>query len=183
MSEPFDIILADPPWKFASNSAEKPGRNPRRHYPCMTDAEIMALPVSDWAAKSALLVMWTTVPMLERSMPVLRAWGFRYKSQLVWVKDKIGTGYWARNRHEIALIATRGRFPLPDRAPFPDSVIEAPRREHSRKPDALHHLIEAAWPDAKRLEMFAREQRRGWWSWGNDTSKFNEAVKKPLTAV
>ncbi|KQI68710.1 hypothetical protein AN189_07355 [Loktanella sp. 3ANDIMAR09] len=172
---PFDLIYADPPWKFASNSAAKPGRNPRRHYACMSDAEICALPVRDWAAKDALLLMWTTAPMLARSMAVPPAWGFKYVSQVVWIKDRIGTGYWARNRHELLLICKRGRLPLPKPCPFPDSVISGQQREHSRKPDEIVRRIEAAWPCQRKLELFARTTRRGWESWGNEVDKFSAA--------
>jgi N6-adenosine-specific RNA methylase IME4 len=171
---PFSIILADPPWRFTSNSEAKPGRNARRHYPCMTDAEIAALPVRDVAAGDALVLMWTTAPMLARSMPIMSAWGFRYVSQLVWVKHAIGTGFWARNRHEIVLIGKRGRFACPRPAPFGDSVIVADRREHSRKPDSLHAMVESvlAWRDLPKVELFARAPRAGWTAWGNETDRF-----------
>lgn len=166
---PWPIILADPPWRFASNSEAKPGRNAMRHYACMRDNEIAALPVREIAAKDALLLMWTTAPMLERSMPIVRAWGFRYVSQIVWVKDRVATGYWTRGRHEIVLIAKRGKLPCPRPAPFPDSVITAPRTEHSAKPPRLHEMVEAvpAWTDLPKLEMFARTARPGWTAWGN----------------
>lgn len=169
----YQIIVADPPWRFSSNSERKPGRNAMRHYPCMRDDEIAALPVPDWSARDAMLFMWTTAPMLARSMPILGAWGFKYVSQLVWVKDRIGTGFWARNRHEIVLIGKRGKFSCPRPAPFADSVIIGQQREHSRKPDALQDQIDLAWPDARRLEMFARRQRAGWDAWGNDTERFS----------
>lgn len=176
MSDAYDIILMDPPWKFASNSKAKPGRNAMRHYDCMRDDEIAALPVAELAKPKCLLLMWTTAPMLVRSIDIPRAWGFRYVSQLVWVKERIATGYWARNRHEIVLLYKRGAFPCARPAPFPDSVIEGQQREHSRKPDALHQMIDAAWPDAKKLEMFSREDRPGWDHWGNETGKFGRAA-------
>lgn len=166
----YDIIVADPPWKFASNSAAKPGRNAFRHYECMTLAEVQEHRPD--AAKDALIFMWVTVPHLPSGIAVLSAWGFKYKSSLVWIKDRIGTGYWARNRHELVLIGTRGKFPCPKPAPFPDSVIEGQQRQHSRKPDALQDRIDAIWPDARKMEMFARQQRPGWTAWGNETGKF-----------
>jgi N6-adenosine-specific RNA methylase IME4 len=171
----YDIIYADPPWKFASNSVAKPGRNAMRHYPCMTDAEICALPVIDHAARASLLLMWTTAPMLVRSLEILPAWGFTYKSQLVWVKDRIGTGFWVRNRHEILIIGRRGKFPCPRPAPFSDSVINGGQREHSRKPPCVYEMIEATWPDARKVELFARYDRRGWASFGTEIHKFEEA--------
>ena len=168
----YDILVTDPPWAFSSNSKANPGRNAMRHYPCMTDEEIAALRLP--VRPKALCLMWTTAPMLARSLPILEAWGFTYKSQLVWVKDKIGLGFWARNQHEIVLIGTRGGFPCPRPAPFPSSVISAPVREHSQKPEELQDWIDAAWPDARKLEMFARRKRKNWARWGNQTDKFEE---------
>lgn len=172
MSSPFDIIVADPPWKFSSNSKAKPGRNAMRHYDCMADAEIMALPVADWAAKDALLFMWVTAPMLRRAIVIPEAWGFRYVSEMQWTKDRIGTGFWVRNRHEPILIYKRGKFPCPKPAPFTDSIIEGGQREHSRKPEALQDRIDEVWPSARKLEMFARRPREGWDVFGNQTGKF-----------
>lgn len=172
------IIVADPPWRFTSNSVAKPGRNAMRHYPTMRDEEIVALPLRDWMAKDALVFLWTTAPMLRRSMQVADAWGIGndYVTQMVWVKDRIGTGFWARNRHELVLLYRVGKFPWPGTAPFPDSVITGQQREHSRKPEALQDRIDEVWPDAVKLEVFARETRPGWRAWGNETTKFDEAA-------
>ncbi|MGR3495411.1 MT-A70 family methyltransferase [Citreimonas sp.] len=167
-----EIIVADPPWRFASNSEAKPGRNAMRHYPCMTVEQIAALDVPACLARKALLFMWTTAPFLVESLPVLDAWGFEYVSHLVWVKDSTGTGYWARSRHEIVLIAKRGKFPCPKPAPFADSVIIAPVREHSRKPSELQDRIDEIWPDRRKLEIFARQRRAGWEAFGNQVGKF-----------
>ncbi len=172
-----DVVYADPPWKFASNSKAKPGRNAMRHYPCMTDAEICALPVKNWVKKDSLLLMWTTAPMLARSMAIPSAWGFKYVSQVVWIKDRIGTGYWARNRHELLLICKRGKFPLPKPCLFPDSVISGQQREHSRKPDEVVNRINASLPDHKKLEMFCRQARPGWQTFGNEVQKFLGAAE------
>lgn len=170
---PFEVILADPPWNFTSNSRAKPGKNCRRHYDTMKLPEIKALPVPEVAARDALLVLWSTVPHLDQAMDLARAWGFKYVSELCWQKDRIGTGFWARNRHEPVLICKRGKFPCPKPAPFPDSVIEGQQREHSRKPDRLHEMIDEAWPTAAKLEMFARESRPGWTTWGSERTKFD----------
>ena len=176
MGEPFDIVVADPPWKFSSNSVAKPGRNAMRHYPCMSDMEICALPVETWVGRDALLFLWTTAPMLERSMAVYKDWGFKYVSQLIWIKDKVGTGFWVRNRHEIVLIAKRGKFPCPKPAPFGDSVITGQQREHSRKPEALQNQIDIIWPHTRKLEMFARRARPGWTVWGNQIDMFTRGA-------
>nr|WP_286174232.1 MT-A70 family methyltransferase [Rhodobacter sp. NTK016B] len=168
----FKVVYADPPWLFSSNSSDRPGRNARRHYACMTVKEITDLPVREIAEKDALLLMWITAPLAHHANEVIRAWGFRPKSQVVWVKNKIGTGYWSRNRHELLHIATRGRFPCPRPALFSDSVIEAPRREHSRKPDEIPAIIDERLGDMRRIELFARTARPGWWAWGNEARKF-----------
>ena len=168
---PFDVIVADPPWRFASNSAAKPDRNPRRHYPTMSVEEIAALPVQEVAAQSALLLLWVTGPLREATMSVPRAWGFRYESELVWDKGRIGTGYWTRGQHETLLICTRGRFPCP-RPLFPSSILRAPRREHSRKPDEVQERLDELYGDLARLELFARRERPGWTAWGDQTTLF-----------
>lgn len=173
MTGPFDIMVIDPPWRFSSNSADKPGRNAMRHYPCMSDAEIAALPIRQIMARDSLLLMWVTAPMLERAMAIPPRWGFSYRSQLVWPKRKIGTGFWVRNRHEPVLLYRRGNFPCPRPAPFPDSIISGDQREHSRKPESLQDQIDRAWPDARKVEMFGRRERAGWSVIGNEVGKFD----------
>lgn len=172
---PFDIILADPPWRFASNSKDKPGKNAMGHYDCLPLPEIQALPVSEIAAKDSLLLLWVTVPFLENGLDTAKAWGFKYVSEIVWTKDRIGTGFWARNRHEVVLICKRGKFPCPRPAPFADSVIHGQQRQHSRKPDRLHEMVAEVsdWADLAKLEMFARESRPGWTTWGDQATKFD----------
>lgn len=170
-SGPFDVILADPPWRFSANSAARPGRTVHRHYPTMTVEEVAAMPVGDVAARAALLLLWTTAPLREATMHVPRAWGFRFKSELIWDKGKLGLGCWCRNEHETLLICTRGRFPCP-RPLFPFSILRSPRREHSRKPDEVQDQLDALYGDRPRLEIFARQERPGWTCWGNDTGRF-----------
>ena len=167
------VMVIDPPWAFSSNSVEKPGRNARRHYPCMSDDDIAALPVMELLAPNALVFVWTTAPMLERSMAVAQRWGrLRYVSQLVWVKSRIGTGFWVRNRHELVLIYRRGKFPCRRPAPFADSIIAGQQREHSRKPDGLQDRIDEVWPDLPKVEVFARQRRPGWEAIGNELDRF-----------
>lgn len=168
----FDVILADPPWAFASNSVQRPGRNVRTHYPTLSVAEICAMPVPQLAQRDALLLLWITVPHAHRTAEVCGAWGFAPVSQVVWVKSRIGLGHWARNRHELLVIAKRGDFPCPRPALFPDSVITAPTREHSRKPDLVHERVDARLFQARRIELFARQRRLGWVAWGNEVDRF-----------
>lgn len=168
----FQVVLADPPWDFSGNSVDRPGKNARRHYPCMSLDQIKAIPVQAMVAPHALLLLWVTVPFAEAAMQVIRSWGFRYKSQLVWPKDRIGTGYYARNKHELVYIARRGRFPVERPAIFPTSLVPGRRREHSRKPEWVHECIEARFADASKLELFGRAIRPGWTVLGNDTERF-----------
>ena len=171
----FSVIYADPPWAFAANSEEKPGKGARRHYPTMKTPEIMAIPVRALAAKDSLCLMWATAPMIEDALRVMKAWGFKYKSQLVWPKNKIATGYWARNAHELVLIGRRGRFPCDPPALFPTSIIPGKVREHSRKPEWVAEQVESRHPEVSKIELFARSARSGWVALGNQTDKF-EAV-------
>ena len=151
---------------------EAGNRTPINHYPCMPTEEICALhiwgrPVKDIAAKDAVLFLWTTNAHLLEARKVIDAWGFIYKSNFVWRKDKIGLGYYVRTQHEILLIAVRGNIGTPKPANRPPSVIEAPRRKHSQKPDEVYELIERMYPGLPKLELFARNTRPEWASWGN----------------
>lgn len=159
----YNVILADPPWRY-----EFVSRNTNaieNHYPTMSLDEIMELEIP--AAGEAILFLWTTAPKLEEGLDVLRAWGFRYRSCAVWDKQKKGLGYWFRIRHEILLVGIRGDFPPPANETRFDSVFAVPKGEHSAKPAIVHEMIEAMYPKARRLELFARAERPGWEVWGN----------------
>jgi N6-adenosine-specific RNA methylase IME4 len=170
------VILADPPWDFSAYNPLTANRHVSHHYPVMKLAEVCALPVADLAADHCVLFLWATVPCLEESFEALRAWGFKYKSGLVWDKEVPSTGYWFRGQHELLLLATRGNPPLPLTKNVPASVIRERRREHSRKPEASYAIIERMFPDLPKFELFARSRRPGWDSWGNETSRFAAAM-------
>jgi len=129
---------------------------------------ICALPINELATDAAALFLWTTAPHLPEALHVITAWGFEYKTHAVWVKDWIGLGYFVRNQHELLLVATRGDMPCPLPANRPPSVVTAPRREHSRKPDEAYELIERMYPELPKVELFARSRRLGWDAWGNE---------------
>ncbi len=169
----YGVIYADPPWTFRTWSTKGKGRSAEAHYDCMSLDAIEDLPVDAWAAKTAALYLWCTVPHLENAMAVMASWGFAYKSGFVWVKERIGTGYWARNRHELLLIGARGQNICPRFRDIPavDSVIEGQQRAHSQKPDRARAIIERYHPDAVRLEMFARCRAPGWDAWGLETDR------------
>lgn len=160
----FDVLLADPPWQY--DFAETASRQIENQYPTRDVEWIAALEPP--SAPNAVLYLWATAPKLREALQVMEAWGFRYVTDLVWVKDKIGMGYWARGRHELLLVGTKGEPGAPEPADRPDSVIEAPRGKHSAKPAVVYELIETAMPDRAYLELFARTERDGWTSWGNE---------------
>jgi N6-adenosine-specific RNA methylase IME4 len=122
--------------------------------------------IAELATDTAILYMWAPSPKLAEAMTVVESWGFVYRTCLVWVKPTIGPGYWARQRHEMLLVATRGSMPTPLPPTRPDSVIEAPRGRHSQKPAVVYELIERCWPSLAKVELFARMARDGWDRWG-----------------
>lgn len=161
---PFPVLYADPPWQYEEATTE-PTRVIENHYPTMTLGELKALEVP--ACDNATLFLWATSPKLAEALEVMGAWGFRYRTCMVWVKDRIGMGYYARQRHELLLIGERGKVPRPDPEDRPDSVVTAPRTEHSVKPFEFYRVIERMYPTLERVELFARQPRDGWASWGN----------------
>lgn len=161
---PFELIYADPPWQLGNPDGE---HAPENHYPTLPIHEIatMAIP----AAPNAILFLWAVNCRLPQALEVMRAWGFEYKTNLAWVKQSIGLGTWVRNRHELLLVGRKGSFPVPDPEDRPDSVIEADRGRHSEKPQCVYQLLERMYPQASKLELFARgNPRQGWVTWGNE---------------
>lgn len=164
----YPVLYADPPWRYEHN--ETPDlRAVENHYPTMTVEEIAALDVP--AADDAVLFLWATNPKLREALAVMDAWGFGYRTNACWVKDRFGMGYYVRGQHELLLIGRRGNPGVPEPGDRPSSVIEAHRREHSGKPEAVYELIERMYPDASRVELFARESRSGWEPWGNQIAR------------
>jgi N6-adenosine-specific RNA methylase IME4 len=177
----YPIVYADPPWQFQVHSGPENEWSAEQHYPAMPTEKIGALPVStDIATPAAVLFMWVPACNLPDAWRVIDAWGFEYVTCAVWVKPKAAFGYWVRTQHELLIIARRGDIPTPEPAKRPDSVIDAPRREHSRKPDEAYEMIECMFPDLPKIELFARAQRPGWEAWGNETEKFAAAVDRSI---
>lgn len=161
----FSVLLADPPWRYDAPGGSSPDdRSVDNHYPSMDTEEIAGLKVP--AAEDAVLFLWATNPKLREALAVMEAWGFEYRTNAVWVKDRIGMGYYVRGQHELLLIGRRGSLPTPAPGDRPPSVIAAPRGAHSEKPAAAHEMIEAMYPNQRRVELFARRAREGWTGWG-----------------
>jgi N6-adenosine-specific RNA methylase IME4 len=160
----YDVIYADPPWKYDFSRSKS--RSIENHYPTMELDDICRLEIP--VGENAVLFIWATSPKLEQAFKVINSWGFVYKTSMVWVKDKVGMGYYARGQHELLLIAVKGKMPIPAPAKRRDSVIYAPVVGHSKKPEILYEIIESMYPKSNYLELFARSKRKGWASWGLD---------------
>lgn len=157
----FDIILADPPWQYDVTLRG----SPENHYQTMDIEDIKQMQVPSSA--NAILFLWTTTAMLKKSLDVMDTWNFEYKTHIVWIKNKIGLGYFVRGKHELLMIGVKGKMPLPETDDRPESVLIAEVREHSKKPDEVYNIIEKMYPNRTYLELFARSQHNDNWSvWG-----------------
>lgn len=157
----FATIYADPPWQYANAASRGAAEN---HYETMTIDAIADLPIAHLAADEAHLHLWTTNAFLFEAERVIKAWGFTYKSCLVWIKPQIGNGNYWRVSHEFLLLGVRGNLTFPDRTQ--QSWLFADRGRHSAKPSVFRKLIEKVSP-GPRLELFARSQAEGWTTWGD----------------
>lgn len=166
----FGVFVADPPWPWKAYSQETGmDRSPDNHHATMTfeDIKAMGAAVASIAADDAGLWLWATVPLLPEALEVMKAWGFKYSTHYVWVKELIGAGYRNCNQHEILLHGVKGNFPAPAESDRKSSVIFAPRRAYSAKPESVLEMIEAQYGPLPKLEMFRRGKARpGWSVWG-----------------
>ena len=157
----FDVILCDPHPRYEMNLRDWA----EQHYQTMDYKEIEEMKIP--SADNCVLFLWTTQSLIKESLFIMENWDFKYKSGAVWVKDKIGTGYYFMFRHELLLIGVKGTMPIPEERNRGDSVIEAPRRKHSEKPYKVYEMIETMYPNRKYLELFARSKYNEKWSvWG-----------------
>lgn len=196
----FGTIMADPPWQFQNKTGKVAPEHKRlNRYATMTLPEICAMPVAGLAADTAHLYLWVPNALLPEGLQVMAAWGFTYKSNLVWEKirkdggpDGRGVGFYFRNVTEILLFGTRGkkaRTLPPGRSQVnfiegveaggePDGdLLKTRKREHSRKPDEQYAIIEAC-SAGPYLELFARGERPGWSVWGNQADDSYEPTWK-----
>jgi N6-adenosine-specific RNA methylase IME4 len=176
----FATILADPPWRFTNRTGKMaPEHHRLSRYGTMSLDEICALPVEGAAADPAHLYLWVPNALLPDGLKVMAAWGFEYKSNLVWHKirkdggsDGRGVGFYFRNVTELCLFGIRGkkaRTLAPGRRQV--NLLGTRKREHSRKPDEFYDIVESCSPEA-RLELFARGAREGWTGWGNQADEY-----------
>lgn len=176
----FRTILADPPWQFQNRTGKMAPEHKRlNRYGTMTLNDILALPVAQLADDPAHLYLWVPNALLPEGLQVMQAWGFQYKSNIVWHKirkdggpDGRGVGFYFRNTTELLLFGVRGknaRTLAPGRRQV--NIIKTMKREHSRKPDEQYELIESCSP-GDYLELFARGSRDGWATWGNQADDY-----------
>jgi N6-adenosine-specific RNA methylase IME4 len=170
------VIVADPEWRWEPWSRETGmDRAADNHYPTSVLDVIKSRPVEKIAADDCVLFLWATIPMLPHALLVMAVWDFDYVSHYAWGKDKIGTGFWSRERHELLLIGTRGKVVCPAQGTQLDSLIMAPRGEHSEKPECFLEMIERYFPTVPKIELNRRgPPRPGWDAWGNEVSEAAE---------
>ena len=159
----YEIIYADPPWRY--DFSETDTRKIENHYSTMSLQEIKNL--SPPSEDNCILFLWATAPKIIEAIDVIQAWGFEYKTQLIWDKEIIGMGYWFRGQHEILMVATKGNVSPPEQSKRISSVFRERRKKHSKKPDTIRILINNWYPDKSKIELFARDTFYGWDTHGN----------------
>ena len=166
----YSIIYADPPWKYYEGGY----KNQSQYYDTMTIDEICNLPVKDLTADNCILFLWVTFPILPDCFKVIESWGFKYSTcGFVWIKSKqdrtgfaFGLGSWTRSNAELCLIATKGSIERKDASI--SQIIYEPLEEHSKKPDIVRDKIIQLVGDLPRIELFARQESKGWDLWGQE---------------
>jgi len=160
----YTIFYADPPWQYSNTGFDE---SASQQYPTMALQKLKELKIPDMTSKQAVLFMWCTNPILPEGIELLKAWGFNYKTNMVWVKNKAPSmGWFLKTKHELLIIATRGESMHPEVKH--ESVIYADVTKHSKKPEIFYEMIEQAYPNQKYIELFARNKRTNWESWGNE---------------
>ena len=173
INKKYSVIYADPPWSFKTYSDKGKDRSPENHYSTMNFKDICNLPVNNIANDNSVLLMWITDPLLDKAFKVIDAWGFKYKTVgFTWAKTNrkklgffTGLGYWTRGNPEMCLLATKGKPKRQSKA-VPQLVVSQ-RERHSKKPDIMYTHIENLL-NGPYIELFARQKREGWDSWGNE---------------
>jgi N6-adenosine-specific RNA methylase IME4 len=176
----YGTILADPPWQFTNRTGKMAPEHKRlNRYSTLTLKQIKELPVSNTCLEKSHLYLWVPNALLREGLEVMEAWGFTYKTNIIWHKvrkdggpDGRGVGFYFRNTTEIVLFGVKGglRTLSPGRRQV--NVVRTQKREHSRKPDELYEIVETCSP-GPYLELFARGAREGWDQWGNEVEDYS----------
>lgn len=164
-SDIFQVIYCDPAWQYSNSGLNGAAAN---HYMTMPTEEMAKIDVKGIADINAVCFMWATNPLLEDAIWLMKQWGFEYKTNLVWVKNKSNygkLGFYVYGQHELLLIGVKGSM-LPT-GEKPKSIIYGDNSKHSKKPEGVYELIESMYPGLKYVELFSRNLRQGWTMWGN----------------
>ncbi|MCY2990004.1 MAG: MT-A70 family methyltransferase [Planctomycetota bacterium] len=181
ISGQFGSILIDPPWRFTNRTGKvAPEHRRLRRYPTMSFEEIAALVVGDVALPKSHLYLWTPNALLAEALQIMRAWGFTYKTNIVWFKvrkdggaDGRGVGFYFRNVTELLLFGVKGSLRTLQPGRRQVNILISRKQEHSRKPDSVYDLVQRCSP-GPHLELFARERVPGWTQWGNEVDTYLE---------
>ena len=182
----FSTILADPPWRFQNRTGKvAPEHRRLRRYRTMTLGEICEMPVAAHADIPAHLYLWVPNALLPQGLQVMQAWGFTYKTNIVWYKvrkdggpDGRGVGFYFRNVTELLLFGIRGSFRTLPPGRRQVNLLATRKREHSRKPHEMYDLIESCSP-GPCLELFDREKVPGWTAWGDEVETYFQICRGP----
>jgi N6-adenosine-specific RNA methylase IME4 len=173
-----DVCVVDPPTTFELYSAKGNKKSASAQYEVMSWEELAGLPVGHLVRANGILLLWACPPTLDKSMDLLKAWGARYKTELVWPKRRLGTGYRVRGMHESILLGVFGNERQIHDAFY--GVVEGKARQHSRKPDSFYEMVAQRTPGLDRCDVFARETRPGFTKWGKESALFDGAeVARP----
>ncbi len=168
-SDVFQVIYCDPAWQYSNSGLNGAAAN---HYMTMPTTEMALIDVKSISDTNAVCFMWATNPLLKDAIWLMEQWGFEYKTNLVWVKNKSNygkLGFYVYGQHELLLIGVKGSM-LPIGAK-PISIIYGDNSKHSKKPESTYELIESMYPGLKYVELFSRNSRNGWTMWGNQTNE------------
>jgi N6-adenosine-specific RNA methylase IME4 len=173
----FGTIYADPPWRFTNRTGKMAPEHKRlRRYPTMSLDEIAELPIARIAKQNSHLYLWVPNALIAEGLEVMKRWGFTYKSNVIWYKtrkdggpDRRGVGFYFRNVTEICLFGVRGHLRTNTRGRTQPNIVISQKSVHSRKPSEMYEIIEEC-SYGPYIELFARETRAGWCSWGNEVS-------------
>jgi len=184
----YGTILIDPPWRFANRTGKIGPEHKRLHrYATMSFEEITALPVGKLALPKSHLYLWSPNALLLEALTIMRAWGFTYKTNIVWYKvrkdggpDGRGVGFYFRNVTELLLFGIKGNLRTLQPGRTQVNIVITRKQEHSRKPDSVYNIIESCSP-GPYLELFARTRTPGWAQWGDQVDSYEE--QRPLYAA
>ena len=158
------LVLADPPWQYRHCATNN--RKIENHYETAEHDDIVAHKPT--TQKNCLLLLWATAPKLAEAVDLLQKWGFDYRTCAVWDKEMFGMGYWFRGEHELLLVGVKGKVSPPEQSDRISSMFRERRTKHSKKPEGVYEWIERSFPDHVKFEMYCREPREGWQTWGNE---------------